>query len=130
VWDSNTDSKDGVSVWGHVLDGAATGALTGSLFGGLGAIPGAFLGGTTGLINGMYEWGKEDAAFDRFYGKGKRQDDATSNRIDAELERMAVDPKYKSQGDDVDIKAAARRVFNQDYAAKQQKNSSLFNDLF
>jgi len=130
VWDSNTDSKDGVSVWGHALDGAATGALTGSLFGGLGAIPGAFIGGATGMINGMYEWGKEDAAFDRFYGNGKRQDGATADRIESELERMAADPNYKAQGDGADIKTATRHVFNQDYAAKQQKESSLFNDLF
>ena len=55
MFDSNYDKNEGVSIWGHVLDGAATGAAGGALFGGVGAIPGAVLGGLAGLGTGLWD---------------------------------------------------------------------------
>lgn len=51
MFGNNYDKDNGVSIWGHVLDGAATGAIAGM---GVLSLPGAIGGGLMGLANGLW----------------------------------------------------------------------------
>ncbi len=130
MFDSNIDSKNGVSIWDHVLDGAATGGIAGSVLPVAGNIAGAIGGGLVGLANGLWESHQESSAFDEFYGNGKKQDAKTVARLETQLEAMALDPTIQGMGDEEFVKQGMNRVFLQDYAAKEQKETNWFNDLF
>lgn len=122
MFDNNYDEKGGVSIWGHVLDGAATGAMGGALFGGIGAIPGAIGGGAVGLVNGLLE-SHEDSEREDTWMKANH-DDAT---LDRAMERLPSNGKMPS---DEAIKEAAQGVYRQDRAAQKAAEPSWFDDMF
>lgn len=128
MFDHNYDAKNGVDIWGHVLDGAATGALGGAAFAGVGAIPGAIGGGLVGLANGLWESHDESVAEDTWMAA--RHDDATVDRAVHELEGIAMDPSSAGMSDDEALRLAGQRVFRQDRAVQEKNTSSWFDDLF
>jgi hypothetical protein len=125
MFDNNYDKNEGVSIWGHILDGAATGGIAGGVMGaGVGAIPGAILGGLVGLGTGLWDDHQDKTAMDAFLAEkqdSKTVDQAIRNAGDIQKERLATDPKAKAMSQDDAIKAGAERTFHQQQAAKQQK---------
>src|SRR6266545_722699 len=100
MFDNNYDKNEGVSIWGHVLDGAATGGIAGGVMGaGIGAIPGAILGGLVGLGTGLWDDHQDKIAEEAW--SHEKKDDKTLNKImntavDMDDERLKNDPKAKS----------------------------------
>jgi hypothetical protein len=132
MWDHNVDTKGGVSIWDHVLDGAATGAIAGSVLPVAGNLAGAIGGAGIGLVNGLAQDWKLGSSWDSFWNGGAEKDEGTLGDIEGMMERMAMDPadfkKYSGkQNDAAGVEEAARRVHNDRFAAE---NDSWFNRLF
>ena len=138
MFDNNYDKNDGVSIWGHMLDGAATGGTVGAAFGGVGAIPGAVLGGLVGLGTGLWDDHQDSVAQDAWsHSKldDKTLDRVADNALDMDRERSARDPSAPHMSNaeqDKLVEQAGARTFHQEQAAKIEKDGggSMWDHIF
>jgi hypothetical protein len=129
MFDSNNSKDEGVSVWGHMLDGAATGGLAGLALGGIGAVPGVIGGGLVGLANGLAHWYQEESAIDNFIGA--KHDDKTVDKVMGHLESLAMDPSSAGVSDEAAVrKASSKVVYEQRFDDEKKRGSSWFDNLF
>jgi hypothetical protein len=138
MFDNNYDKNEGVSIWGHVLDGAATGGMAGAAFGGVGAIPGAVLGGLVGLGTGLWDDHQDHVAEDAWsHSKldDKTLDKVEQNALEMDRERTAKNPNAPHMTNEEQeklVEQAGSRTFHQEQAAKIAKDGggSMWDYIF
>jgi hypothetical protein len=138
MFDNSYDKNDGVSVWGHMMNGAATGGMAGAAFGGVGAVPGALLGGLVGLGTGLWDDHQDsvaETAWSHQKHDDKTLDNVERNAIDMDNERLAKDPTAGRQSNadqEKLLEQAGSRTFHQEQAAKTAADGggSLWDHLF
>ncbi|MCE9574336.1 MAG: hypothetical protein K8W52_14410 [Deltaproteobacteria bacterium] len=139
MFDNNYDKNDGVSIWGHVMDGAATGGIAGGVLGaGVGAIPGAILGGLVGLGTGLWDDHQDSVAQDAWsHSKldDKTLDQVEKNALDMDRERSAANPTaphMTNAEQEKMVEQAGARTFHQQQSEKIAKEGggSMWDYLF
>ena len=139
MFDNNYDKNEGVSIWGHMLDGAATGGIAGGVLGaGVGAIPGAILGGLVGLGTGLWadhQDGVAEEAWSHEQHSDKTLDQIMNMALTMDDERLAKDPKAGSLSNadqEKLVEQAGSRFFHNQQAEKIKKDGggSFWDALF
>jgi hypothetical protein len=138
MFDNNYDKNEGVSIWGHVLDGAATGAAGGALFGGVGAIPGALVGGLAGLGTGLWD-DHQDAVAEEQWKKDanklapdSKEARALEKSMDANADTLFAEHKDGPIDSAAMANQALERTYHQQQAAKidREGGGSFWDGLF